>query len=135
MRTSPLFLAIALAASSCQGESAAAPAPATNLFISVGGDGGGHRPPEGFSGTWVDIVPGVEYRKTMVMESGATTTDEAYINGHAFSVEEQCVVIGPERYGPLAAGTHVEIRNEGVFADGRLLGPLPERVPMPADGR
>jgi len=134
MRQLVPIAALALAACACKGETEAAP-PASSLFISVAGDGEGRRPPEGFTGTWVDIVPGVEYRKTLVLGDGATTTDEAYINGHAFSVEDQHVVIGPVRYGPLAAGTHVEIRNEGVFADGKLLGPLPERVAASAYGK
>jgi len=125
---------LALAACACQGESAAAP-PATNVFISVANDGEGQRPPEGFTGTWVDIVPGVEYRQTLVMGTGVESTNEARINGHAFVVEGEHVVIGPKRYGPIAAGTYVEIRNEGVFADGKLLGPLPERIPMPPDGK
>ncbi len=132
MRTSPLFLALALAACACKGESDAAP-PVTNVFISVANDGEGERPPEGFSGTWVDIVPGVEFRQTLVMATGAATTNESRINGHLFVVEGEHVVIGPMRYGPLAAGAYVEIRNEGVFADGKLLGSLPERIPMPPD--
>jgi hypothetical protein len=134
MRTTPLSLALALAACACKGESAAAP-PATDLFISVANDGEGQRPPEGFRGTWVDIVAGVEFRQTVVMASGAPTTNESYINGHPFVVEGEHVVIGPKRYGPLAAGAYVEIRNEGVFADAQLLGPLPERIAMPPDGK
>jgi hypothetical protein len=132
MRRSSLFLALALAACACKGESAAAP-PSTNVFISVANDGEGARPPEGFRGTWVDIVAGVEFRQTLVMATGATTTNESRINGHPFSVEGEHVVIGPKRYGPLAAETYVEIRNEGVFADGKLLGPLPGHIPMPPD--
>lgn len=133
MRTYPL-LVLALASCTVREETALAPAP-TNLFISVSGDGEGRRPPEGFTGTWIDIVPGVGYLKTMVMGNGATTTDEAHINGHPFTVEGEYVVIGPQRYGPIPAGTHVEIKNEGVFASGKLLGPLPERVAVPAHGK
>ena len=129
-----LLLLIPLVACACKGESAAAP-PASNVFISVASDREGQRPPAGFTGTCVDIVPGVEYRQTLVMGTGAATTNEARINGHAFAVEGEYVVIGPERYGPLAAGTHVEVRNDGVFAEGKLLGPLPERIAMPADGK
>ena len=134
MRTLIPIVALALAACACKGESAAAP-PATNVFISVANDGEGQRPPEGFTGMWVDIVPGVEFRQTLVMAAGAATTNESRINGHAFVVEDEYVVIGPKRYGPIAAGAYVEIRNEGVLADGKLLGPLPERIPMPTDGK
>lgn len=126
-------LGLLLCVCACKGETAAVP-PATSLFISVAGDGEGRRPPEGFTGTWIDVVPGVEYRQTMVMGEGADSTDRAHINGHPFSIDGDHVVIGSVRYGPIAAGTHVEIRNEGVFADGKHLGALPERSAAPAGG-
>jgi hypothetical protein len=133
MRQIPLLLGLALAACACKGETEAAP-PASSLFVSVAGEGEGRRPPEGFRGTWIDIVPGVEYRQTLVTGSGATPSNDTRINGHPFAVEGEYVVIGPKRYGPFAAGTHVEIRNEGVFAEGKHLGALPERVPVPPAG-
>lgn len=132
MRTVAWCLAIVLASCTRKEDSAAAPT-ASSIFISVSGDG--HAPPSGYRGTWIDIAPGVGYLKTMVMGNGATTTDEAHINGHPFTVEGEYVVIGPQRYGPIPAGTHVEIKNEGVFASGKLLGPLPERVAVPAHGK
>ncbi|MEW6073052.1 MAG: hypothetical protein AB1726_10750 [Planctomycetota bacterium] len=66
---------------------------------------------------------------------GAASTNETRTNGHLLVVEEAYVVIGPRRYGPLAPGAQVEIQNEGVFAAGERLGPLPERSAMPADGK
>ena len=126
--------AIALTALACRGETEVTPS-ASNLFISVANEGEGQRPPEGFSGTWIDIVPGVEFRRTLVTGSGAAPTDDTRINGHAFTVDGEYVVIGPRRYGPIAAGTRVEIRNEGVFAEGVLLGELPERIPLPQESR
>lgn len=137
MRTVSLLFALVAALCACKGESAASPPapPLSNLFISVSGDGEGRQPPEGFTGTWIDVVPGVEYRQTMVMPTGAEATSEARINGHVFAVQGEYIAIGPQRYGPIAAGTSVEIRNDGVFAAGKLLGPLPEKVAADDDGK
>ena len=135
MRLLVPLAALALAACACKGKTEAAAPETTSLFISVAGDGEGRRPPEGYTGTWIDIVPGVEYRQSMVMGSNAMATNKAHINGHPFSVDGDFVVIGPKRYGPIAAGAHVEIKNDGVFADGKPLGTLPERVELPAVGK
>ena len=116
----------------CKGESSAAP-PRSNLIVTVTQAGEGQRPPPGFEGIWIDIVPGVEYRQTLVMASGLELERTTVLNGHQFEVQGQLVVIGPQRYGPIANGTHVEVTPEGVFAAGELLGPLPERVPMPSE--
>ena len=116
----------------CKGEAEAAP-PRPNLFLTITPAGEGQRPPAGFEGVWIDIVPGVEFRQTLVMASGLELERTTVLNGHPFEVQGQFVVIGPQRYGPIANGTHVEVTPEGVFAAGELLGPLPERVPMPSE--
>lgn len=128
------FLPIVLGAWACRGETTASPPP-RDLVIAVANVGEGSQPPSGFSGTWIDIFPGVEYRQTLVMGTGVVKQDQKRLNGHRFSVEDEYIVIGPSRYGPLPRGTRVEVRNEGVFAEGRLLGALPERIPVPADGK
>lgn len=133
MRMQFTFLALGLGLAACQGESSAA-APSSNLRITVTNAGEGQRPPEGFEGTWIDIVPGVEYRQTLVMASGVELQKETWLNGHPFTVEDGWVVIGPERYGPIAQGAHVEVTQDGVFADGAKLGDLPPRKPLPPDG-
>lgn len=132
MRIQLTILALALGVAGCQGESSAA-SPASNLRITVTNAGEGERPPEGFEGTWIDIVPGVEYRSKMTSATGHETQSETWLNGWPFEAVDGWVTIGPERYGPIADGAHVEIRNEGVFADGEKLGDLPPRRPMPAD--
>jgi hypothetical protein len=133
MRTSSAILGLALACTGCRGETPAPP-PASNVVISVSGPDEGRRPPEGFAGTWIDILPGVEYRSSLVMTAGAQTQGETWLNGHPFAVEGGWVTIGPQRYGPIADGVRVEISGQGVFAGGVLLGPLPERRPMPPAG-
>lgn len=109
--------------------------PRSDVFVVVTQPGEGQRPPAGFDGIWIDIIPGVEYRYTHVSGAGMSEQRETRLNGHLFAVEEDFIVLGPERFGPLPNGSHVEISNEGVFADGQLLGPLPERLPLPADGK
>ena len=133
VRARRLGLAFVLAACGCRDGTSAAP-PASNVFIAVAGSSEAQRPPPGFEGIWIDIVPGVEYRYTYVSGDIGQGRPAAHLNGHPFVVEEDYVVIGPLRYGPLAKGTRVEVRNEGVFADGKLLGPLPEKIPTPAAG-
>lgn len=134
MRTHPLLFALALSSCSVQEDTAPAP-PANNLFLSVSGDGLGHEPPEGFTGTWIDVVPGVEFQKRIVTGDGAQPRDDTRLNGHPLTVEGAYLVIGPSRYGPLPSGTRVQVRPDGVFVDGKSLGPLPERAPAPADGK
>lgn len=129
-----LLLLIPVVACACKGETAGAPPP-SNLFVSVASVEEGRRPPEGFTGTWIDVLPGVEFQKSLVMGSGEAEAGETRLNGHPFALEGEFLVIGPARYGPLPKGTRVEVRNEGVFAEGVLLGALPERIAMPADGK
>ena len=132
MRMPFTSLALALGAAACQGETSAS-SPGSSLMITVTGAGEGQRPPEGFEGTWIDIVPGVNYRQTLVMASGVELHKQTWLNGHPFTVEDGWIVIGPERYGPIAEGAHVEVTQDGVFADGAQLGALPPRKPMPPD--
>lgn len=132
MRRQLLILSLALGAAACQGESSAA-ATSSNLRITVTNVGEGQRPPEGFEGIWIDIVPGVEYRSRMTSATGRENQSETWLNGYPFEAQDGWVVIGPVRYGPIAEGAHVEIRNDGVFADGAKLGDLPPRKPMPPD--
>ena len=127
MRSQVVFLALALGVGACRGESSSAP-PASSLMVTIG-NGERQRPAEGFEGPWIDIAPGVPYRQTRVMASGVELRKEAWLNGHPFTVEEGWIAIGPQRYGPIAGGAHVEISLDGVFADGEKLGPLPEPVP------
>lgn len=133
MRTAVLPLVLVVAGSACQGETSVAPPPEASVFIAVTQPGEGQRPPAGFEGTWIDIVPGVEYRYTLITGVGIREQGETRINGHKLTIESAFIVIGPKSFGPLPKGTHVEISNAGVSANGKLLGPLPERMPMPPD--
>ena len=132
MRSQVTFLALALGVGACRGESSSAP-PASSLMVTIG-NGERQRPAEGFEGTWIDIAPGVPYRQTLVMASGVELRKEAWLNGHPFTVEEGWMAIGPERYGPIADGTHVAISEDGVYANGEKVGDLPEAKPSASDG-
>jgi len=132
MRTQFTILALTLGVVACKGD-ASAEGPGSNVIVTVGLDPEQARPPEGFAGTWIEVLPGVEYRYVTVAGVGFQSTRGAWVNGHAFSCEDGWLSIGPQRYGPIAAGAHVQLGADGVFAGGVRLGDLPPRQPMPPD--
>jgi hypothetical protein len=136
MRTQVTSLALALVGIACRGESTESTEPtfSSNVLISVAGDPEMKGQPEGFDGVWIELCPDVVYRSTFALPHDEETATDDLVNGHPFDFVSGWLTIGPKRYGAIANGERVRISGEGVFVEGKPLGPLPEPVAEPGDG-